>query len=223
MPRCESSRHAGVVPGAPAGTRRSGAAFGVCGVGRRVCAVRCAGLRKRAGARSRAGCGLRRAVRPAPGVRGDGVRRRGPSGILAHKERGALRLAVPLGEVLAAAVRGQCPCGLRLRRVPAGASGREPRELTGPLTLVPVPSARRAVAGRGHDPVRRIALAAARELRRDGLARAGAGRAAAAARRGGPGGAERAAAAGESWRCAGVGAWRREAAGGRARRCWWTI
>lgn len=38
------------------------------------------------------------------------------------------------------------------------------------LSLVPVPSARSAVAGRGHDPVRRIALAAAGWLRRDGLA-----------------------------------------------------
>ncbi|WP_066939970.1 ComF family protein [Streptomyces sp. NBRC 110611] len=68
--------------------------------------------------------------------------------LLAHKERGALRLAGPLGGALAGAVRGLRP-------------GR------GPL-LVPVPSARRAVAGRGHDPVRRIALAAAGDLRREG-------------------------------------------------------
>ncbi|PNE42575.1 ComF family protein [Streptomyces noursei] len=39
----------------------------------------------------------------------------------------------------------------------------------GPLLLVPVPSARKAVAGRGHDPVRRIALAASAELRRVGV------------------------------------------------------
>ncbi|MEV0375040.1 phosphoribosyltransferase family protein [Streptomyces sp. NPDC050636] len=70
--------------------------------------------------------------------------------LLAHKERGALRLAGPLGAVLAGAVRGLRP-------------GR------GPLLLVPVPSARRSVAGRGHDPVRRIALAAAAELRRAGV------------------------------------------------------
>ncbi|MFI8998954.1 ComF family protein [Streptomyces sp. NPDC053542] len=69
--------------------------------------------------------------------------------LLAHKERGALALATPLGGALAGAVRG-------LRAGP------------GPLLLIPVPSARSAVAGRGHDPVRRIALAAARELRRGG-------------------------------------------------------
>jgi predicted amidophosphoribosyltransferase len=80
--------------------------------------------------------------------------------LLAHKERGALRLAVPLGRLLAAAVR--------TASIPAPRAG---RAAPGPemLTLVPVPSAQRAVAGRGHDPVRRTALAAARELRRDGV------------------------------------------------------
>ncbi|HZG06462.1 MAG TPA: phosphoribosyltransferase family protein [Streptomyces sp.] len=75
--------------------------------------------------------------------------------LLAHKERGALRLAAPLGGVLAGAVRAA-----------AGAAG--PAAAGGPLLLVPVPSARRAVAARGHDPVRRTALAAAGELRRGG-------------------------------------------------------
>ncbi|WP_344580206.1 ComF family protein [Streptomyces lunalinharesii] len=76
--------------------------------------------------------------------------------LLAHKERGALRLAAPLGAVLAGAVLAGVARGV-------GGGG-------GPLVLVPVPSARRAVAGRGHDPVRRIALAASAELRRRGLA-----------------------------------------------------
>ncbi|MER7173376.1 ComF family protein [Streptomyces mesophilus] len=73
--------------------------------------------------------------------------------LLAHKERGALPLAGALGEALARAVcagAGAYPDG-------------------GPLLLVPVPSARRATAARGHDPVRRIALAATRALRRDGV------------------------------------------------------
>lgn len=71
--------------------------------------------------------------------------------LLAHKERGALPLAGPLGAVLAGAVRGLRTGG-------------------GPLLLVPVPSARRSVAGRGHDPVCRVARAAAGELRRAGTA-----------------------------------------------------
>ncbi|MCW7946379.1 hypothetical protein AAW14_31440 [Streptomyces hygroscopicus] len=80
--------------------------------------------------------------------------------LLAHKERGALMLAGPLGAALAGAVRAG-PGG----QVPSGARG-GPR----PLLLVPVPSSRRAVRARGHDPARRIALAAAGELRRTGTA-----------------------------------------------------
>ncbi|MFJ2270424.1 ComF family protein [Streptomyces sp. NPDC087849] len=73
--------------------------------------------------------------------------------LLAHKERGALGLTGALGKALAGAVR-------------AGTGQVGP---VGPLLLVPVPSARRAVAARGHDPTRRIALAAAGELRRVGI------------------------------------------------------
>ncbi|TPQ17450.1 ComF family protein, partial [Streptomyces sporangiiformans] len=69
--------------------------------------------------------------------------------LLAHKERGALMLAGPLGEALAGAVRA----GLTSGGVPPAA----------PVLLAPVPSARRAVRARGHDPARRIALAAAGE------------------------------------------------------------
>ncbi|MEU3659521.1 ComF family protein [Streptomyces sp. NPDC032940] len=82
--------------------------------------------------------------------------------LLAHKERGVLALAGPLGTALAGAVRA----GLR----EAGAHGGEVRcgRARWPVLLVPVPSARRAVRARGHDPARRIALAAAGELRRTG-------------------------------------------------------
>ncbi|MFE7354743.1 ComF family protein [Streptomyces sp. NPDC057543] len=73
--------------------------------------------------------------------------------LLAHKERGALGLAGALGKALAGAVRAG-----------TGQAG-----FVGPQLLVPVPSARRAVAARGHDPTRRIALAAAGELRRGGI------------------------------------------------------
>ncbi|GHD89252.1 ComF family protein [Streptomyces naganishii] len=75
--------------------------------------------------------------------------------LLAHKERGALTLAAPLGTALAGAVRAG------LQNAPGVGAG-------GPVLLVPVPSARRAVRARGHDPTRRIALAAAAELRRCG-------------------------------------------------------
>ncbi|MFJ7298249.1 ComF family protein [Streptomyces sp. NPDC099088] len=113
--------------------------------------------------------------------------------LLAHKERGALALAAPLGAALAGAVRAALeaarrpgPAGRpvasqgRLRhgrgeagcerewpeRDGAGVRGAGPGD--GAVLLVPVPSARRAVRARGHDPARRIALAAAGELRRTG-------------------------------------------------------
>ncbi|WUJ80359.1 ComF family protein [Streptomyces sp. NBC_00377] len=81
--------------------------------------------------------------------------------LLAHKERGALALARPLGAALAGAVRagtGEVGRG----------EGEGPRSPRGVL-LVPVPSARAVVRARGHDPARRIALAAAGELRRAGV------------------------------------------------------
>ncbi|MFJ8625620.1 ComF family protein [Kitasatospora sp. NPDC093550] len=73
--------------------------------------------------------------------------------LLAHKERGALRLAGPLGEALGRAVR----------------SALGSRAGSAPLLLVPMPSARAAVRARGHDPTLRLAGAAARSLRRAGL------------------------------------------------------
>ncbi|GAA3077193.1 ComF family protein [Streptomyces glomeratus] len=90
--------------------------------------------------------------------------------LLAHKERGVLTLARPLGTALAGAVRaglGEAGAGAVARR---RASGAVRAGGARPLALVPVPSARRAVRARGHDPTRRIALAAAGELRRTGTA-----------------------------------------------------
>ncbi|WP_037867147.1 ComF family protein [Streptomyces sp. NRRL S-1868] len=83
--------------------------------------------------------------------------------LLAHKERGALGLAGPLGAALARAV---------VAALPQAGSGRAHDEECGlrpRITLVPVPSARTAVVARGHDPVRRMALAASRRLRRQGM------------------------------------------------------
>ena len=90
--------------------------------------------------------------------------------LLAHKERGALALTAPLGVALAGAVRaGLGEVRTRGRGARTGARAEEAAvRARGPVLLVPVPSARRAVRTRGHDPARRIALAAAGELRRTG-------------------------------------------------------
>lgn len=114
------------------------------------------------GCRAALGRSVARRVRPSPAPDGlpevyaalpyaDEAR----AALLAHKERGALPLAEPLGAALAGAVR-------------AAASAREPGPAPSWLLLVPVPSARRSVAARGHDPVRRMALVAAAVLRRGG-------------------------------------------------------
>jgi predicted amidophosphoribosyltransferase len=69
--------------------------------------------------------------------------------ILAHKEDGHYALARPLGEVLARAIQ----TALAQERA---------------AWLCPVPSARATVRQRGHDPLRRVVVAAVRELRRLG-------------------------------------------------------
>ncbi|MFI8215956.1 ComF family protein [Streptomyces sp. NPDC085932] len=135
---------------------------GGCGAPRTVLCARC---------RAVLGAAAARRVRPVPEPPGlpvvhaaaayaDEVR----ATLLAHKERGALALAAPLGAALAQAVRA----GLREGSVRWGA-GAVVRDGGAPVLLVPVPSGRRAVRARGHDPARRIALAAAADLRRGGV------------------------------------------------------
>lgn len=125
-----------------------------CGRPRTELCERCRGLL--------GGAASARRVRPSPeppglppvyaaGRYGDEVR----AVVLAHKERGALGLARPLGAALV---------GAAVRAAAGARTGSG-----GPLLLVPVPSARRAVAQRGHDATARIARAAARELRRQGV------------------------------------------------------
>jgi predicted amidophosphoribosyltransferase len=84
----------------------------------------------------------------------DGVLR---SAVLAHKERGRLALARPLGEALA-------------RVVEAAAETVADAGTSGVLALVPVPSTRPRVRTRGHDPLLRISRVVASQLRRRGHA-----------------------------------------------------
>ncbi|MGY3336684.1 putative amidophosphoribosyltransferase [Streptomyces filamentosus] len=92
--------------------------------------------------------------------------------LIAHKERGALGLAGALGGALARAV--EAAVGAPEEAVGAVGAFEGAREgacggrRAGPLLLVPVPSSRRSVRARGHDPTRRLALAAAGRLRRAG-------------------------------------------------------
>ncbi|MGW6544758.1 ComF family protein [Streptomyces massasporeus] len=133
---------------------------GGCGVPRTVLCARCRAVLSQAAVHR---------VRPVPEPPGlpevhaaaryaDEVR----ATLLAHKERGALALAGPLGVALAGAVRAG------VRSASAGAGLVWSRGGRAPVLLVPVPSGRRSVRARGHDPARRIALAAAGELRRRG-------------------------------------------------------
>ncbi|NED97304.1 ComF family protein [Phytoactinopolyspora alkaliphila] len=75
--------------------------------------------------------------------------------VVEHKERGRLGLSRPLGDALAVAVTAATEAGC------TGCAGRQ-------LALVPVPSRRSTVRGRGHDPVLRTARRAASVLRRAG-------------------------------------------------------
>ena len=75
--------------------------------------------------------------------------------VLAHKERGRLALARPLGDLLAASVAAL----LHGAGDPGGGPG---------VALVPVPSHPAVVRARRHDPLLRIARAAAGRLRREG-------------------------------------------------------
>lgn len=136
-----------------------------CGAARVV--LLCAGCRE---ALSGAGAGR---VRPSPVPAGLPVVHAaavyaGPvrAVLLAHKERGALPLAGVLGAALAAAVLAGGGFGSDRGSGRGSGSG---GVRGGEVALVPVPSARRQVRARGHDPARRIALAAAGRLRRAGV------------------------------------------------------
>lgn len=79
--------------------------------------------------------------------------------LLAHKEHGRLGLVSPLGDALGRAVLAALAAAERCGAVDPGA---------GPVLLVPAPSARSAVRGRGHDHAVRLLRRAAATARREG-------------------------------------------------------
>ncbi|MCF6475013.1 ComF family protein [Nonomuraea sp. MG754425] len=81
--------------------------------------------------------------------------------IVAYKERGAVALAGVLAEAVTRTV---------LVAVGLVAVGPPGEWAAGRFAVVPVPSARRSVRGRGHDPVGRLAVLVADRLRARGLA-----------------------------------------------------
>jgi predicted amidophosphoribosyltransferase len=96
--------------------------------------------------------------------------------VVAHKEHGARGARAPLAAALAASVAAARLGVLAAtrdvtaaRRVADEAPG-DPSAPAAPLVLVPMPSRAGAVRARGRDPTRDLARAAARALRREGLA-----------------------------------------------------
>lgn len=77
--------------------------------------------------------------------------------VIAHKERSALGLVVPLGRVLAEVVAG------------ATADPGTTSSASGSVALVPVPSHPAVVRARGHDPLLRVARRCAGVLRSRGI------------------------------------------------------
>jgi predicted amidophosphoribosyltransferase len=96
----------------------------------------------------------------------------GPAGraVVAYKERGAHRLAAPLGGLLASSVWAVVAQSGGAGGV-VGAAGRQGRghPVPAPIWLVPVPSRRAARRARGGDHMHVLAARAARELRAEGL------------------------------------------------------
>jgi len=88
--------------------------------------------------------------------------------LLAHKERGRLALARPLGAALATAVEAAIRAGPAAAGVDAAAC-EDAAAVPCSVLLVPVPTTLAAVRQRGHDPTARIAAAAAGALRRRGV------------------------------------------------------
>ncbi len=93
--------------------------------------------------------------------------------LLAHKEHARFALAHPLGVALATAIAAAAGVGGARPGAGLPAGGISGSGAVGPgldggvdgFGVVPVPSRRAAVRRRGHDPTRRLVLAAVRELR----------------------------------------------------------